>query len=95
MEANIDRVVHGGIQKLYFFENGYGASVVSHRYSYGFHSNKWELAVLKYDGEGPRGEYDSWALTYDTPVTSDVIGYLDAEEIPPLLEQIKGLPCSD
>ena len=79
-----ERTVNGGIQKLYFFENGYGASVVRHSFSYGRESGLWELAVIK-------GSEKSWSLDYDTPVTDDVIGYLSDEDVEELLEEIEGL----
>jgi hypothetical protein len=60
-----------GVSAHMMFENGYGVSVVSHSFSYGGKSGLYELAVLDVDGE----------LTYDTPVTGDVIGYLTPEEV--------------
>ena len=71
--------IHGdGIQKIYSFPNGYGASVVKHKGSYGFNDNKWELAVLK-DGE----------LCYSTDITSDVIGHLNDPQVDAILKQIE------
>jgi hypothetical protein len=60
-----------GVGARMMFENGYGVSVVCHSSSYGGKSGLYELAVLDVDGE----------LTYDTPVTGDVIGYLTPEEV--------------
>lgn len=71
---------HGGEQFIYRFSNGYGASVVRHRYSYGWSDGLWELAVL--DGDN---------LCYTTPVTSDVEGYLSEEKVASLLEEIVSL----
>lgn len=89
------REVHDGKQRLYFFDNNYGASVVSHRFSYGGQDSKWELAVLKYDGKGDRADYTNWPLYYSTPITNDVIGNLSEYEVQSFLRQIKELPCSD
>lgn len=76
------RSLHGGVQHRFTFANGYQASVVSHPFSYGGDAGLWELAVLNREGH----------IVYDTPVTSDVIGRLHAEELPDLLRQIADLP---
>jgi hypothetical protein len=62
---------HNGVQARINFDNGYGASVVSHEFSYGGKSGLYELAVLDKDGN----------ITYDTPVTNDVIGHLTSENV--------------
>ena len=63
------------------FDNGYGASVVSHTFSYGGKDGLYELAVLK-NGD----------LHYDNPVAGgDVRGYLTEEEVNDLLTQIQQL----
>lgn len=66
---------------VYRFPNGYGASVVCHPGSYGFEQGLMELAVLKFD----RNEYD---LVYDTPITDDVMGFLDESQVDTILEAI-------
>lgn len=82
-----ERPLCDGTQRLYRFTgNDYGASVVRHRYSYGGRDGLWELAVIKWHGE----EYE---LTYDTPITDDVLGYLTEEEVVESLIQIKALPA--
>ena len=75
-----------GIQRIYRFDNGYGASVISGGYAYTDMDHPYELAVIKFDGEG-----DRFSLCYDTPIGSDVIGYLDADEVNEILKQIKHL----
>ena len=70
-----------GIISRITFENGYGASVVRHEYSYGGKDGLYELAVLNSDGE----------LCYDTPVTNDVIGYLRPEDVSDVLTKIQQL----
>lgn len=72
---------HDGFRKRYLFENGYGASVVKHSFSYGGERGLFELAVINKDGD----------LIYDTPVTDNVIGYLNQEDVDSLLEKIKNL----
>ena len=66
---------------IYNFDNGFGASVVRHRYSYGGEKGLYELAVLK-DGD----------LCYDTEITHDVCGYLSEDEVNDLLHKINDLP---
>ncbi|SFI80587.1 hypothetical protein SAMN05216275_10537 [Streptosporangium canum] len=73
------RPLNGGWQHLYRFDNGFGASVVNHSFSYGT-----ELAVLKWDG----ADYE---LTYDTPIAGDVIGHLSEDGVESLLERISSL----
>lgn len=82
---------NNGQQALFRFPNGYGASVVRAPQglrlfggSYGHERGLWELAVLVWEGE----EYE---LTYDTPITHDVIGHLAPEDVDELLEKIKAL----
>lgn len=62
------------------FPNGYGASVIRHRYSYGGPQGFFELAVLKGD-----------AICYESPLTTDVLGWQTEDEICECLEMIKNL----
>jgi len=63
------------------FDNGFGVSVVSHTFSYGGKDGKYELAVLNSNGE----------LTYETPITNDVMGYLEPEEVTNIMKDIQNL----
>lgn len=63
------------------FDNGYGASVIRNAYSYGGDEGKFELAVIGQDGD----------LTYDTPITDDVEGWLSVDDVNALLDQIAAL----
>ena len=63
------------------FDNGFGVSVVSHTHSYGGRDGLYEVAVLDKDG----------VLTYETPVTSDVIGYLSEEDVTDVMKQVQEL----
>jgi hypothetical protein len=74
--------------KIYRFDNGFGASVVQHRHSYGGDQGLWELAVVRFTGED---SYD-WSICYTTGITDDVIGRLSDGEVEALLDQIKALP---
>jgi hypothetical protein len=67
-------------QKIYSFDNGYGASVVCNFGTYGAKDGLFEVAVLK-NGE----------MCYDTPITSDVVGWLDFAGVADILNKIKAL----
>ena len=56
-------------------------SVVSHTHSNGGKDGLFEIAVLGKDGD----------INYDTPVTRDVIGYLNPEEVTDIMEQVQEL----
>lgn len=82
----------GGTQRLYRFDNGYGASVVRFQFmgsgSYGADQGLWELAVVHYDGA-------DFELVYDTPAADDVIGWLDEDAIQAKLREIRDLPARE
>jgi len=64
------------------FENGFGASIVNHKYSYGGKDGLYELAVLGSDGE----------IHYDNTVANgDVLGYLSEDDVERYLKEIKSL----
>ena len=71
----------GGVQARIQFDNGYGASVVRSQYTYGGDKGLYELAVFGKDGH----------ITYDTPITNDVIGYLRPEDVTDVMEKIQQL----
>lgn len=64
------------------FSNGYGASIVSHKYSYGGKDGLYELAVLDNINGNP---------IYTTSVTDDVLGYLTEDDVTKILKQIQEL----
>jgi hypothetical protein len=72
--------INGGVQHVYAFPNGYGASVVKHDFSYGGKNGLWELAVL--NGE---------ELCYTSGITEDVIGHLSWKNVEETLSEIKQL----
>jgi hypothetical protein len=72
--------VNGGVQHVYSFSNGYGASVVKHDFSYGGKQGLWELAVL--EGED---------ICYTSGITDDVIGHLSWVNVEKILGEIKSL----
>lgn len=67
----------GGLQKIFEFDNGYGASVVIHDFSYGL-----ELALLDKDHN----------IIQHPDITDDVAGFLNVDSCNDLLEKIARLP---
>jgi hypothetical protein len=52
--------------------------------SYGFTEGLYEVAVLK-------GTDKKYELCYDTPVTDDVLGHRDEQDIENIMEEIQAL----
>ena len=78
-----------GLQGLIFFPNGYGVSVVRFKFndrfgSYTSNDDEWELAVIF-------GNEDDWDITYNTPITSDVLGHLSSEKVTNVMKQVQEL----
>lgn len=71
-----------GTQRVYTFDNGYGASVIRNDFSYGGRDGLYELAVLGLSG----------AITYETPITEDVLGWLTPLDVRAILRDIQALP---
>lgn len=69
------------VQYLFHFDNGYGASIVRSKYSYGGRQGLWELAVLK-----------DKQICYSTHITDDVVGYISDEQVVRYLVEISSLP---
>lgn len=70
-----------GKQCIVQFPNGYGASIVQGFHTYGGSQGLYELAVFGKDG----------GITYDTPITNDVLGYLTEQDVEKTLTDIKNL----
>jgi hypothetical protein len=85
----------GGTQDIYRFENGYGASVVRHSYSYGGQEGLWELAVLRIEELAEdftwHGLWNSELEDIAPGLTNDVHGYLTEDDVQELLDRIAGL----
>ena len=81
LQFNVHPNHMGGVQAIVKFDNGYGASVVKTPHTYGGDRGLYELAVLGSDGH----------LTYDTPITNDVIGYLRDIDVTDVMEKIQQL----
>jgi hypothetical protein len=76
-----DHTLVGRKQCIVQFPNGYGASIVQGEYTYGGKDGLYELAVFGKDGH----------ITYDTPITDDVLGYLTEQDVEDTLNKIKDL----
>lgn len=63
------------------FPNGYRASVICGIRTYGGNQGLYEIGIIA-DG----------TLCYDTPITNDVIGYLNESEVEEVLGRIQDLP---
>lgn len=87
-EPTVDKTIAVGDIKLehylFTFPNGFGASVIRNPYSLGGVSDLFELAVLKKSG-------GYWRLNYKTPITSDVLGNLEVDDVVKALEDISNL----
>lgn len=82
-----ERAVHGGWQRLYRFDNGYGASVVDAPGNYSG-DGTWEVAILYWHGT----DADDWRIVYDTPIASDVMGWQTDGEVEGILRAVRALP---
>lgn len=72
-----------GLQRIFRFDNHYGASVID-----GIDSIvPYELAVLWFY------EYDdcSWGICYDTPITDDVLNIQTIDELNIILDEINNI----
>ena len=79
---NLFEPLEGGMQYVFHFPNGYGASVIKFFGSYGYEDDLWELALLK---ETPEGK---WKLEYTELVGFDVLGHLTDEKVNEYLKRI-------
>ena len=82
----IERRGFSGLQRIYRFENGFGASVIDGKilHSYSFYV---EVAVIKFNSE----KNDDFTIVYDTSITDDVNILNNDGELKQLLKRIKGM----
>jgi len=76
----------GNYNRIMKFDNGYVASIVCNKISYGGLRGLFEVAVCV------PNKNDDLDIVYDTPVTDDVVGNLDFAQVADVLEKIKNLP---
>ena len=78
-------------QAIYFFENGYGIIIINIKnhtgtfLSYTKTETEYEIAVLQ------KRENGSSSITYETPITNNVIGYLKIEGVYKIMKKIEKL----
>lgn len=72
--------IGNGLQAVMNFDNDYGVSVVKFNGSYGYNSDLWEVAILYKD-----------ALTYNTDITDDVLGYQTDQDVTDVMEKVQKL----
>jgi len=73
-----------GKQAIIFFDNGFGVSVVIYPFPYGGSQGFYKLAVIT-------GDKDNFSITYSTPITNDVLGYLSEREVTRVMEKVQKL----
>lgn len=91
--------LYDGVQRLYRFVNGYGASVIRHFGSYGGNDGLYELAVIIWDPKDNITLVETdrykritgWTICYSTAITNDVIGYLEEDQVNTILSFIEKL----
>lgn len=72
--------IGNGLQATMNFDNNYGVSVVKFNGSYGFNNDLWEVAILYKD-----------ALTYNTDITDNVLGYQTDQDVTDVMEKVQAL----
>ena len=78
-------------QAIHFFENGFGISIINIKnhdetfLSYTKSEEEYEIAVLQ------KRENGSSSITYETPITDDVIGHLRIKDVYKIMKKIEKL----
>lgn len=82
---------YDGVIYIFKFENGYGASVIKDRYSYGSNEELWELAIISFNGAVELKPYcdEPYDIEYSTPISDDVMGWLSDLEVKKILREIQ------
>lgn len=70
-----------------FFNNGYGVSVIRGPATYGGDEGLYELGVVT-------GTPAKHSLTYATPVTDDVLGYLTEQDVTDAMAKVAALEAN-
>jgi hypothetical protein len=82
-----------GTQELYYFKNGFGASVICNPYTYGGDKGLFEIAVLTKSREPDPSDPldDGYDICDDTTITDDVLGLWTPEGVQEVLAKIEAL----
>ena len=97
----LEKPLYDGVQKLYRFRNGYGASVVRHHISFGSENGLWELAAIRWfpEEDAPHQHsirsYEGWVYTLADDPDDDIQGYLDLDAVEVLLNEIELRPAAE
>jgi hypothetical protein len=83
-QQHINLIIGFQTRAKMFFKNGYGVSVITGSSAYTSTKKPYELAVIK-------GNTKVYTLCYDTPITDDVVGYLDAKGVTDIMKKIQKL----
>lgn len=85
---NFESVKDGlnGFSRILQFENGYGLSIISNKFSYGGSKGLFEVALLCENG----------VIMYDKDMGfGDVVGHLDFADVAVLIQMVSTLPPRD
>lgn len=84
---------YDGIQRIYHFNNGYGASVICHSGSYGGREGLYELAAINWPEPIVEHDYSHFRIAHVPEIikTDTVVGWLTESDVEALLEKIKAL----
>ena len=74
-----------GLQAIYFYPNNFGVSVITGESSMYINAGQpYEIGILKTMKK-------EWTITYDTPITSDVLGYQTETNVNDVMIPVKNL----
>ena len=82
LEFKVPRPEWPGVQARMEFDNGYGVSVIQGPYAYTTGDKEYELAV-----------FHGNMLCYDSGITDDVIGHIQADEVTRYMRLVQDLPA--
>lgn len=88
-KPTLERNLYAGrTQRIYRFDNGYGASVIQWNEGVVEENEPWEIAVIKYFGDGAT----DYRIDFGTEIADDLITGLSDGEVDGWLARIEKLP---